>query len=194
MAKKTLPNISILAEKTTLADNDLFIIEDSADSNKKKKVKKSNLGGASIPSGVIMAFGGDTAPTGWLLCDGSAVSEATYAALFAIIAYTYGNPGGGNFNLPNLKGKIPVGKNAAETEFDTLGETGGAKTHTLITDEMPAHTHKVNKAGEAGSQCLGNAYRVADGTPDQYPSNSAGGGGAHNNLQPYIVLNYIIKT
>ncbi len=158
-----------------------------------EEITADKLNQNKLPAGMIVPFAGDTAPTGWLICDGSAVSEATYADLFAVIAYVYGDPGSGNFNLPNLKGKIPVGLNAAESEFDALGETGGAKTHTLITDEMPAHTHKVNKAGEAGSQCLGNAYRIADGTPDQYPSNSAGGGGAHNNLQPYIVLNYIIK-
>lgn len=103
------------------------------------------------PVGMVAAFAGSTAPTGWLLCNGATVSQVTYAALFAVIAHTYGaDPGGGNFILPNLKGKVVVGYNAAETEFDTLGETGGAKTHTLTAAQMPSHAHSFASVGNHG--------------------------------------------
>jgi microcystin-dependent protein len=79
-------------------------------------------------------FAGSTAPTGWLLCDGTAVSRTTYSDLFAITSTTYGvGDGSTTFNLPNLKGRVPVGLDTSQTEFDVLGETGGAKTHTLTS-------------------------------------------------------------
>jgi len=102
-------------------------------------------------TGVITAFGGSSAPTGWLLCDGTAVSRSTYADLFAVVSTTYGSGDGSTtFNLPNLKGKVPVGRDASQTEFDTLGETGGAKTHTLTSAEMPSHQHNVSAYAHSG--------------------------------------------
>jgi microcystin-dependent protein len=87
-------------------------------------------------------FAGSAAPTGYFLCDGSAVSRTTYSALFAITSTTYGvGDGSTTFNLPNLKGRVPVGLDGSQTEFDALGETGGAKTHTLTSTEMPVHGH-----------------------------------------------------
>jgi microcystin-dependent protein len=86
-----------------------------------------------------------TAPSGYLLCNGDAISRTTYSNLFAVTSTTYGSGDGlTTFNLPNLKGKVPVGFNSSETEFDALGETGGAKTHTLTSTEIPGHTHTTN--------------------------------------------------
>ena len=147
-------------------------------------------------AGVVVPFAGSTAPIGWLLCDGSAVSRSTYATLFAVTSTTYGSGNGSTtFNLPDLRGRVAVGK-SADTEFDTLGETGGAKTHTLTTPEIPSHSH----AFQGGGSVIGNPNTGAS-TPSSgssivtaYTSTDvAGGGGAHNNLQPYITLNYIIK-
>lgn len=102
----------------------------------------SGGGGASTPAGVIVPFAGSSAPTGYLVCDGAAVSRTTYADLFAAIGTTYGaGDGSTTFALPNLKGRVVVGVDAGQSEFDTLGETGGAKTHTLDSTEIPAHTH-----------------------------------------------------
>lgn len=82
------------------------------------------------------------APSGWLLCDGSAVSRITYANLFAELGTTYGaGDGSTTFGLPNLKGRALVARDAAQTEFDVLGETGGAKTHALTLGETGAHDH-----------------------------------------------------
>ena len=93
-----------------------------------------------LPAGMVNAYAGSTAPSGWLLCDGQAVSATTYPRLFAAIKYTYGGSGD-SFNLPNLKGKVIFHRDGGQTEFDTLAETGGAKTHTLTTAQIPGHTH-----------------------------------------------------
>lgn len=109
-------------------------------------IASSKLAAATIqllaPTGSINAYAGSVAPSGWLLCDGTAVSRATYADLFALISTTYGaGDGATTFNLPNLKGRVIVGRDAAQTEFDALAETGGAKTHTLAESEIPSHLH-----------------------------------------------------
>lgn len=230
-----------------------------------------------IPSGVINMWSTTTAPTGWLICDGTTVSRTTYAALFAVISTTYGvGDGSTTFTLPNLKGKVPVGRDSADASFDTMGELGGAKTHTLTSTEMPSHTHTQDShnhtqnshnhtqdahghtvdahshlnyymTGDAGahshtykstsvlrgtgstatitvvaggtdtsSTAAAHAHSSIAYTGDTSPgvsvtaatnqaqtatnqaqtatNQNTGGGGAHNNLQPYIVLNYIIKA
>jgi len=151
---------------------------------------------ASVPTGVINPYAGPITnppapPTGWLLCDGAAVSRSTYATLFGIIGTAYGaGDTTTTFNLPNLKGKVPVGLDSSQTEFDTLGETGGAKTVTLTEAQMPGHTH----AYGFGGGTTGGAY-ITQASPSGTFANSttAGSGEAHPNLQPYIVVNYIIK-
>lgn len=148
--------------------------------------------GGLSPAGSVMQYAGSSAPTGWLLADGTAVSRTTYAALYAVIGTTYGvGDNSTTFNLPNLKGKVPVGRDSSDTSFDSLGETGGAKTHTLTIAEMPAHTHTTAVAGPTNAD-FGSGRTEVGSNP--VTSSSTGGGGAHNNLQPYIVLNYIIKT
>jgi microcystin-dependent protein len=173
-----------------------------------------------VPTGSVMSYTGATAPNGWLLCDGLAVSRTTYDTLFAILGTTYGSGNGSTtFNLPNMKGRVIVGYNSAETEFNSLGNTGGAKTHTLTTSEMPSHNHSITDNGH--THTLNNASNVvrasgggsdidtgAAGGIDSGNSvdtisvissstgitiNNTGGGQAHNILQPYITLNYIIK-
>ncbi|QWY81839.1 minor tail protein [Microbacterium phage Honk] len=162
------------------------------------------------PSGSIMQFAGQTAPSGWAICDGRALSRTTEARLFAVIGTLYGaGDGSTTFNVPNLKGRVPVGRDAADGSFDVLGETGGAKTHTLTEAEMPSHQHDFSGQtitwgqGNIGFSTQPQAYAGAPsgnglGTYQDYDNWAdtmhTGGGQAHNNLQPYIVLNYIIKT
>lgn len=152
------------------------------------------------PIGSVMMFAGSTAPTNYLFCRGQAVSRSTYATLFALVGTTYGSGDGSTtFNLPNLQTRVVAGLDASgspEAEFDTLGETGGAKTHTLTVSELPAHDHtfavreNMTAGGSTGDPMISNNT----GTIDTRTSNTTGSGAAHNNLQPYIVLNYIIRV
>lgn len=232
------------------------------------------------PTGAVLPFAGRTSPAGYLLCDGSAVSRTTYAALFAVTSPTLGTftitiaapgvvtltshglstgdsvyltttgalptgltantrywvtkidantfklatslanalvstnittsgsqsgthtsvltpyglgDGSTTFNLPNLKGSVPVGLDTTASEFAGLGQTGGAKTHTLVTGEMPAHTHTGTFGDFTGSAGLA-VSSAANRTAASIATDSTGGGGAHNNLQPYVSMNFIVKV
>ena len=185
----------------------------------------------ATPAGVIHAYGGASAPSGYLLCNGASVSRTTYAALFSAIGTNYGvGDGSTTFNVPNLQGRVPVGL-SADAEFNLLGETGGAKTHTLASNEIPAHVHLVDPPSSTTAtngnhtHSYNDRYRgttISDDASDRnvandvlndvarttgsggvhthsldieaFSSGSSGGGAAHNNLQPYLVVNYIIKT
>ena len=97
-----------------------------------------------MTAGIVIPFAGTTAPQGWMLCDGSAVSRTTYAALFAVIGTTYGEGDGENtFNIPNLAGRVVIGVSNSHA----LGTTGGSETVTLTADQLPAHTHVVPQHG-----------------------------------------------
>ena len=100
----------------------------------------------NTPAGMISIHAGATSPTGWLLCDGTSYASASYTTLFNVIGYTFGGSGA-NFNVPNLKGKIVVGIDAAQTAFDTRGETGGSMTHQHASSNSGntsvAHNHTI---------------------------------------------------
>ena len=157
----------------------------------------------SPPIGSVVAYAGSVAPSGYLLCDGSAVSRSTYAKLFAIIGTTYGSGNGSTtFNVPDLRGRVAVGKNAGS--FASLGATGGEENHTMTINEMPAHKHTtsvnsdVEPANITGYAAAGHSVFVGTDrvfTTKNYDSamQTTGGGAPFNNLQPYIVLNQIIK-
>lgn len=164
---------------------------------------------AHTPSGTISLWGTAVAPSGYLLCDGTAVSRTTYADLFAVIGVTYGaGDTTTTFNVPNLKGKVPVGYSSTETEFDALGETGGEKTHVLTEAELAQHTHVQNAhshtqrtrntfvGGTTGVAGVNSANNADGGsTADSTATNqNAGSNTPHNNLQPYLTLNFIIKV
>jgi microcystin-dependent protein len=151
--------------------------------------------GDTLPVGSISAYGGEKIPTNWLKCNGEAISRTDYPDLFKAIGTTYGSGDGSKtFNLPDLSERVAVG-NAGDGEF-SLGTTGGEKTHTLTVDEMPSHNHTLrwDKEGGTGS---GNGVLLKDGymqTTYNYLTANTGGSKAHNNMQPYIALNFIIKA
>lgn len=157
-------------------------------------------------TGAIKLYGGLTAPTGYLLCDGTAVDRTTYSALFNVISTSFG--AGNNtttFNLPDLRGRFPLGldnmggvtagritsASLNGNNATLLGGAGGAQTHTLTVPEIPAHTHSYNAGGIANS---GQTVNGASSAPTAQTSGSTGGGGAHNNMPPWLALSYIIKT
>lgn len=183
VALNTNPNV---AEINKVTDNNMNEIKNTVNTN--------------TPVGSISLFAGTTAPDGWLICDGSAVSRTTYANLFSVIGTTYGTGDGSTtFNIPNLKGKVPVGLDSSDTSFDTIGETGGEKAHTLTINEMPSHNHGIGLNSGGSSAGSGLPYTYTPNGYRTYGDSGAemilktGGGYAHNNLQPYIVMNYIIS-
>jgi microcystin-dependent protein len=196
--------------------------------------------GVAVPSGVISPFAGGSVPTGYVLCDGQSLNTTTFANLFAVIGYTYGGSGS-SFLVPNLRGRVPVGIDTSQDEFNVRGEVGGAKTHTLTAAQMPVHSHttpnhshtfsgttstngnhshgmqdsynqgsptsgpdsvftgRANQSGWGDTRYVfaaGNhAHSYSGTTSNASPTtNTTGGGQAHNNLQPYMALNYIMKT
>lgn len=165
-----------------------------------------------IPPGIITPYGGSSAPAGWVICDGAAISRTTYVNLFNVVGTQFGiGDGSTTFNVPNMKGRVPVGIDAVQSEFDTRGKTGGAKTHTLTIAQMPSHSHGGATGGSTvaqtfhpGSNPGGGGWNLQDisGTGSTaasadsnhtHPIGAEGGGGAHNILQPYMALHYIIK-
>lgn len=147
-------------------------------------------GTPDAPVGAILPYAGINIPDGWLLCDGSEISRNTYSYLYWSIRDTYGaGDGTTTFNLPNLSGRVIVGLNTNDTDFDELGKTGGSK-------ELQQHTHKaINYVGgyTGGSQSGLNTILAGSSigtTPDAVKSAGTGNSG---NLQPYITLKYIIK-
>jgi microcystin-dependent protein len=150
-------------------------------------------------AGVISIFGGSTPPSGWLFCDGAAVSRNTYSELFAAIGTTFGvGDGAATFNLPDFKGRVAAGLDINQTEFDTLGEKGGEKTHLLTTAEIPSHTHTIkgySGVDDLNFTGLNGAFAASDAvTPFDQQTQGTGGGLPHNNLQPYTTVNYIISV
>ena len=152
-----------------------------------------------VPTGSIMMWYTATPPTGWLICNGQ--STTGYTALAAVVGAS----------VPNMQQRVPVGQNSGT--FSTLGAIGGAETHTLSIGQVPSVTGGFTFHGSEGGGPAWNAYGALGGSPvngsyyrtpggSTYGAssiyavsfNNGGGGQAHNNLQPYIVVNYIIKT
>ena len=158
--------------------------------------------GDTLPIGSMIPYGKSQPPTNWLICNGQAVSRTTYADLFAVIGTSYGaGDGSTTFNLPDKRGKVSVGLNGSDTDFNTIGKNGGEKKHTLTADEIPRHNHEVYISQETGSSGHPEnaAYSVSWGWDGNTRFNSGitsfiAGSQPHNNLQPYQVDCWIIKA
>lgn len=170
--------------------------------------------GDSTPIGVVLPFAGDTAPFGYLLATGGTRLIADYPKLFAVLGTTYGGNGTTTFGIPDMRGRTPVGRNAGDSDFGNMNASPGAKTHTLTAAQMPSHSHSVGGFGRivttdrssdfsdrlapttVGGSAVVPAY---GGNGNQHmgsepATTGAGSGGAHNNIQPSRVLNFIIKV
>lgn len=163
-------------------------------------LKKQLQEGAGKVIGEVKEIACITVPDGWLPCDGSEYLKSDYPELYTAIGDLWGvnNPPSDvfHFRVPDRRGKVGVGL-STETEFNSIGKTGGEKNHILTVKEMPSHNHGFNltKRKLAASDDSGT-YRVTDATNRTKLTTTAiankGGGAAHNNLQPYAVFNYII--
>lgn len=199
-------------------------------------------------AGMIYMYAGSVAPQGYLVCDGSAVSRTTYADLYAAIGTTFGaGDGSSTFNLPDLSGRVAIGASSSHA----LASTGGEESHTLLSGEMPAHSHEVpqhghtnsitasmpslshtvstqpsykynSPSGSQGTDATTPSRSVYAGTSsvnasrttslavakhnatactmsgevtdcDALTTDSVGSSAAHNNMQPYVTMNYIIS-
>lgn len=150
-----------------------------------------------FPVGSIVPYGGTTAPDGWLVCDGSAVSRATYADLFAVIGTTFGSGNGTTtFNVPDLQGRFPLGKATSGTG-STLGSTGGSLDHTHTG---PSHQHAVTGLTVGTPSATtdvqsGAGSTVASSTHTHALTGSVDAAGAGNTggaNPPYQVVTYLI--
>lgn len=155
--------------------------------------------------GAIKMYGGAAAPTGYLLCDGTSYLRTDYADLFTAIGTTYGSADATHFNVPDLRGRTPIGVGtgigggasgvglpAGGSALTAVALAGwkGEETHTLITAEMPTHNHTVASSGDGGSGGV-----LTDRLPtSSFNTGNAGSGSAHNNIQPVMGVNFIIKT
>jgi microcystin-dependent protein len=156
--------------------------------------------------GEIRMFGGNFAIQGWAFCDGSLLAISEYDTLFNLIGTTYGGDGQETFALPDLRGRAPVhmGQSAGTSSF-VLGQQAGTESVTLTTQQIPAHTHVPQASTNGGSDSpSGNVWgNSATGKPyGPVPTNAAlnaasvqssGGSQPHDNMQPYLVVNYIIS-
>ena len=158
----------------------------------------------------IRIFPFNFAPMGWAFCDGQTLSIAQNSALYALIGITYGGDGKTNFALPNLQGRVAMhpGQGPGLSPH-RLGETGGSETVTLNASQLSSHTHNLKVSSQPGEDSTpvpnesfarsvnGNLYQTTNTGLVQLSSNvitQAGGGQPHNNLQPYLALNFCIAV
>jgi microcystin-dependent protein len=157
--------------------------------------------------GEIRIFAGDFAPVGWAMCNGQLLPIQQNTALFSIIGTYYGGNGTSNFQLPNLQGNVIVGPGQGlGLSFYDIGEVGGSPNVTLLTNEIPSHTHVPNASsagGEADKPATNTVWAASTDGDSLYGAtknssmaatalNPTGGNLPHNNMQPFLVLNYII--
>ena len=161
--------------------------------------------------GEIRLFAGTFAPAGWAMCNGALVSIATNDALYSLIGNTYGGDGVQTFGLPDLRGRVPLHQGTLKTEPGvsyTIGQMGGTSSVVLTANNLPQHTHTLTISAAPGTTAdpTGNVIGAAPDGVELYfaatPATAldprmvgvAGAGTAHDNMQPYAVMNYIIAT
>ena len=146
----------------------------------------------------IRQFSFNFPPKGWAFCNGQILPINQNQALFSLLGTTYGGNGQTTFALPDLRARIPIGEGSGHS----LGERDGEDAHTLSLSELPSHTHTVNVSGAAGTATIptgnflaaaANAYGDSSSSAVAVPTvTSVGGSQAHENRQPFLVLNFCI--
>ncbi|MCC6752047.1 MAG: tail fiber protein [Deltaproteobacteria bacterium] len=170
-------------------------------------------GGSVVPTGTVLDFAGASAPSGYLLADGTVYPIATYPALGALLGATYGGDGITTFGVPDGRGRSTVGVGTGPGLTPrALGATGGEENHALVTGELAAHGHPVTDPGHSHAYSLGNEAGASSGLdndllllPGTFSGaisaastgitvGSTGSGTGHNTMHPFVALNKIIKT
>lgn len=164
-------------------------------------VAGSTTGGGNVPTGCVAMYINATPPTGWLLCNGTAVSRTTYAALFTVIGTTYGSGDGSTtFNLPDMQGRVPVGV-GTHADVVSLASNDGVS----VANRRPKHRHTPHTHSHSGQSAVYNAgsgsaagVATTSGTAAEasYGSADGGSGNANDSLDApaYLVLEFIIRT
>ncbi len=166
----------------------------------------------AVPTATMQMYAGASAPTNWLFCDGTSYLRATYPTLFAIIGTTYGSADGTHFNVPDMRGRVPIGVGtgtgggASGTGLPTGGSAltavvaagwKGEETHALTSGENGAHTHTIFRGGSAdtnGTTANNGSPLWGGATANAGITDTSGSGTGHNNIQPVMGVNFIIKT
>jgi microcystin-dependent protein len=155
--------------------------------------------------GEIRMFGGNFAPAGWAFCDGSLMAIAANDVLFTLIGTMYGGDGTSTFALPDLRGRVPIHMGSGAGGTYTLAQTGGAEQVTLTASQMPAHSHIPQANSQMGTQTspAGNLWANSTNLPystanpsaalDAAAVGPAGGSQPHDNMLPFLVVNFIIS-
>ncbi len=157
----------------------------------------------------VRIVGFNFAPRGWAFCDGQILPISQNQSLYSLLGTTYGGDGRTSFALPDLRGRVPIHVGSSNGSIHLLGQKGGEETHTLNAAEMPQHTHQAKISGDLGTSSnpqnnlwaqVTNTVGFLYGDPGQVaptdamnnPVLNVGGGQAHNNMQPTLVLNFCI--
>ena len=150
----------------------------------------------------IVAF--NFAPRGWAFCDGQILPISQNQSLYSLLGTTYGGDGRTSFALPDLRGRTPIHVGSSNGSIHLLGQKGGEETHTLSAAEMPQHNHVVNVSSANATASAPDGNILARSPDPAYESSTnvgamgagtvpnVGGGQAHNNMQPSLVLNFCI--
>ncbi len=153
----------------------------------------------------VRIVGFNFAPRGWAFCDGQILPINQNQSLYSLLGTTYGGDGRTSFALPDLRGRTPIQSGNSGGSTYQLGQKSGQETHTLSVNEMPQHTHALSASTQAANSGVptGNVL-AASSTPESYRSPESlaamgngtvanvGGGQAHNNMQPYLAVNFCI--
>lgn len=149
-----------------------------------------------IAVGTIFPYAGKTCPEGFMVCDGSSLDVVEYAELFNVIGYSFGGSGD-YFKLPNMLGRMPVGLDSSISDFNTVGKNGGQRSVKLTVAQLPRHQHNVRLNDNGIEQASGFDWKYSE-TSRLYSgedmSTYTGNDEAHENMPPYLVVNYIIKV
>lgn len=157
--------------------------------------------------GEIRMFGGNFAPAGWMLCQGQLLPISEYEVLFQLIGTTYGGDGQSTFALPDLRGRLPVHQGQGPgLSSRVIGEGLGTESVTVTTGQLPVHSHaasgrddtnvNVNAQGMVGGHPVKNVYRSSpalNATMSASSITAAGGSQPHNNVMPFLCINFIIS-